>query len=56
MKVEFEVRESFANDGRPLFGEPKMEEVLKSFANFLLVTMDETIRDVKINGKDVIVY
>ena len=56
MKIEFEVREDFGNDGRPVYGELRMEEVLASFAKFLLATMDETIRNVKINGEDVKVY
>lgn len=52
MKVEFNVRNDFAKDGRPVFGEIRMASVLSALANFILVTMDETIYDVKINGKD----
>lgn len=52
MKVEFEVRDDFGKDGRPLYGEPLMASVMSAFGNFLLTTMDETIYDVKINGKD----
>ena len=52
MKIEFEVRDDFAKDGRPVYGELCMASVMSSFANFLLTTMDETIYDVKINGKD----
>ena len=52
MKIEFEVRDDFGNDGRPLYGEPRMELVLSAFEKFLLTTMDETIYNVKINGKE----
>lgn len=52
MKIEFEVRDDFAKDGRPLYGEQIMASVMFAFGDFLLTTMDETIYNVKINGKD----
>ena len=52
MKVEFEVREDFCKDGRPVYGELRMASIMSAFANFLLVTVDETIYNVRINGKD----
>ncbi len=54
MKVEFEARDDFGNDGRPLYGEPRMKSVLEALEEFLLQTMDETIFNVKINGKDIL--
>lgn len=56
MKIEFEVRDDFAKDGRPVFGRPTMEKLLADFSRLLLTTLDETIRNVKIDGEDVTVY
>lgn len=53
MKIEFEVRDDFAKDGRPVYGEERMASIMSAFENFLLITMDETVQNVKINGKDV---
>lgn len=52
MKVEFEVRDQFGKDGRSVYGELLMSSVMSAFGNFLLTTMDETIYNVIINGKD----
>lgn len=52
MKVEFEVRDDFCKDGRPVYGEVAMANIIASFGNLLLSTVDETIYNVKINGKD----
>lgn len=52
MKIEFEVRDDFGNDGRPVYGEQRMASVISAFGNMVLTTMDETIYNVKINGKD----
>lgn len=54
MKIEFEVRDDFAKDGRPVYGEYRMASVMSALANLILVTMDETIYNVKIDGKDLI--
>ena len=56
MKVEFEVRDDFAKDGRPVFGKLTMEKLLADFARTMLDAMDETIYNVKIDGEDVSVY
>jgi hypothetical protein len=53
MKVEFEINDRFTDYPDPKF---KMESILSAFAKMLLVTLDETIYDVKIDGEDVAVY
>ena len=52
MKVEFEVREDFCKDGRPVYGELRMASIMSAIANLILVTVDETIYNIRINGKD----
>ena len=56
MKIEFNVRDDFAKDGRPLYGKELMKSDLSAFAKFILATTDETIYDVKIDGEDVQLY
>ena len=50
MKVEFEIYDKFTDYPDP---KVKMASIISAFAKMLLVTMDETIHDVKIDGEGV---
>lgn len=60
MKVEFEARDAFSQNGEALIEErdakEKMVRFLQIFGQILLVGVDETIFNVKIDGEEVSIY
>lgn len=60
MKIEFEARDAFSQQGEALIesseAKAKMESFLRIFGQILLVGVDETIYNVKIDGKEVGIY
>lgn len=60
MKIEFEARDAFSQQGEALIegseAKAKMERFLRIFGQILLVGVDETIYNVKIDGKEIGIY